>query len=59
VGRDGEGSKFDLARWEQIFFGKSEIKDSTALPFRIPNQIEKSQQIARHAQAAMWLARPR
>jgi hypothetical protein len=27
-----ESSRFDLVRWQQIFFGKSERKDSTALP---------------------------
>ena len=25
-GRDGESSRFDLVRWQQIFFGKSEIR---------------------------------
>src|SRR5258707_14780911 len=31
VGRDGDSSRFDLVRWQQIFFGKSEKNDSTAL----------------------------
>jgi flavin-binding protein dodecin len=29
VGWDGDSSRFDLGQREQIFFGKSEIKDST------------------------------
>jgi hypothetical protein len=36
VGWDGESSSFDLGQREQIFFGKSEIKDSTALSTNRP-----------------------
>ena len=31
-----QSSRFDLVRWQQIFFGKSEIKDSTALSTNRP-----------------------
>ena len=31
-----ESSRIDLVRWQQIFFGKSEIKDSTALSTNRP-----------------------
>src|SRR5258708_29889894 len=36
VGWDGDSSRFDLGQREQIFFGKSEIKDSTALSTNRP-----------------------
>src|SRR5712691_13432589 len=36
VERDGESSRIDLGQREQIFFGKSEKKDSTALSTNRP-----------------------
>src|SRR5260221_8056732 len=36
VGRDGESSRCDLGQREQVFFGKSERKDSTTLSTNRP-----------------------
>src|SRR5882724_12529314 len=49
-----ESSRFDLGQREQIFFGKSEIKDSTRLSTNRPTgkSLEPVQQIPPYAQAA-------
>ena len=50
VGWDGESSSFDLGQREQIFFGKSEIKDSTALSTNRPTGKSPD----RAVQSAAW-----